>query len=70
MTNDRDICQIFRIVGRVVPWALLGLGAAISALPITNPAWQETAAYMVALALLILSVSYILKRVAHDQHQH
>ncbi len=61
--GKRAICAICLLVGGVIPWALL-VGAAVLSVLARSDYWSETAAYLAAFGLLLLSVSYLLARLS------
>jgi len=62
MNTEHNSCTPCATVGSYVPWGFLVGGAIVSAMPDLLPGWQEEAAYLMGLALLILAFSYVLKR--------
>jgi len=61
MKSAEEICASCRLLGRTLPWAFLVAAALVSFSPL-GPAWQRGAAYLAALALLLLAGSYLLAR--------
>ena len=64
MNHHDKVCGFCRAMGTYLPWAFLVAGGLASVAPIPA-SWNESAAYMVALGLAILTGSYILRRLTH-----
>jgi len=62
MNAEHDFCTTCAAIGNYMPWGFLIGGAIVSALPGIFPGWQEGAAYLMAFALVVLAMSYVLKR--------
>ena len=63
MNSRHDPCALCRFIGAYIPWALIVVGGIVSLLPVSSK-WNEGAAYLVGLGLLILVLSYFLKRLS------
>jgi hypothetical protein len=58
-------CAMCFILGTVAPWAFIALGAVLSVFS-TSVENNATAAYSTAFGILILAISYLLKRLTHS----
>lgn len=59
--REAAFCAVCFTVGTVAPWSLLVLGGAIG-LFTDSPYWGETAAWLCALGLALLGISYMFAR--------
>lgn len=67
MTKQNNAFCVFCVVaGDFAPWILLAVSAAMSQL---SGGQSETAAWLAALSLLLLTGSYLLKRLAVPNHK-
>jgi Kef-type K+ transport system membrane component KefB len=67
MTKPNDaFCLFCVVIGDFAPWILLAVSAAMSQL---SEGGSETGAWLSAFALLLLTGSYLLKRLAVPNHK-
>jgi len=57
--SQTAFCIVCLLVGGIVPWTLLVVGGLISAFS-DSGYWNETAAWLMATALFLLCISYLL----------
>lgn len=75
MKNDNHattICIVCFIAGRIAPWLFL-ISAALISLLSTSDYWGQTAAWLAAIGLLIMALSYIfawILNTVHENHRH
>jgi hypothetical protein len=59
-------CLMCLVLGKLAPWGFIVLGAVLS-LTTKSPENAATAAYCTAFGLLLLTVSFLLKRLKNTQ---
>ncbi len=63
MTSKSGGCAVCVLFGAIIPWSGLFVGGILGLLPNTPPAWDRLSAYMVAISLLLMAGSFVLRRV-------
>lgn len=67
MRTKNDPCGLCSFLGTYLPWLMIITGGIMSALPIPD-SWDESAAWVMALGLAVLTISYLLARLKPDEH--